>query len=166
MPVIYELRGKPATYTQLGLNLYSGCTVGCRYCYEVWLPPMTLEKWTNDARPRRNILFGSARREEDAGRPARDRRLPGAEPYQSDEAARLTRKALLILEQYRLRIKSRRCAACGAWRISTSWRNRWKYATAFLFQSEKLREEWEPGGAPNRRAGPGTSRRPCGGNLH
>ena len=24
----------------------------------------------------------------------------------------------------------------------------WKYATAFLFQSEKLREEWEPGAAP------------------
>ena len=27
-------------------------------------------------------------------------------------------------------------------------RNRWKYATQILFQSERLREEWEPGAAP------------------
>ena len=30
---------------------------------------------------------------------------PGPDPYQSEEAARLTRKALLILEQYRLRVQ-------------------------------------------------------------
>ena len=37
----------------------------------------------------------------------------------------------------------------GAPWISTFLRrNRWKYGTAILFQSESLREQWEPGAAP------------------
>ena len=32
MAVIYELRGTMAEFAELGLNLYSGCAVGCRYC--------------------------------------------------------------------------------------------------------------------------------------
>ena len=59
MPVIYELRGKPATYTQLGLNLYSGCTVGCRYCSGL---AASARRWRNGPTTRgrdRNILFGA-----------------------------------------------------------------------------------------------------------
>ena len=106
MPVIYELRGRAAEFAELGLNLYSGCAVGCRYCSDPWLHRMTWEKWTTGARPRRNILFELER---DAKKMEGDPReivvCPAADPYQSDEAARLTRKALLILEQYRLRVQ-------------------------------------------------------------
>ena len=56
MAVIYELRGKLAAFSDLAINLYSGCAVGCRYCYEISLHRMTWEKWTSGARPRRNIL--------------------------------------------------------------------------------------------------------------
>ena len=74
---------------------------------------------------------------------------PTADPYQSDEAARLTRKALLILEQYRLRVQI--ATLCGMRSIADFdilARNRWKYGTQIPFQSERLREEWEPGAAP------------------
>ena len=56
MPVLYELRGRTAAYGELGLNLYSGCAVGCRYCYDVWLQRMTWERWTTGATARKNIL--------------------------------------------------------------------------------------------------------------
>ena len=106
MAAIYELHGRVATLSEFGLNLYSGCAVGCRYCQFPWLHRMTLEKWTTVAQPRKNILFELER---DAKRMEGDPReimiSPGPDPYQSEEAAQLTRKALLILEQYHLRVQ-------------------------------------------------------------
>ena len=90
-----------------------------------------------------------------------------ADPYQSDEAARLTRKALLILEQYHLRVKVvTLCGMRSGRDFDILARNRWKYTTQLLFGSESLREEWEPGGSPiaeRVQAIPGGSR---GGDLH
>ena len=60
MAVIYELRGKAAENCELGVNLYSGCAVGCRYCPEPWLRRMTLEQWTTVRGPAENILFHSS----------------------------------------------------------------------------------------------------------
>ena len=74
---------------------------------------------------------------------------PAADPYQSDEAARLTRKALLIMEKYHLRVQvGTICGMRSVADFDILARNRWKYAMQILFQSESLREEWEPGGAP------------------
>ena len=106
MPVIYELRGRAAKFSELGLNLYSGCAIGCRYCSDPWLRRMSWEKWTTGAQPRKNILLELERDAKHmAGDPREIAVSPAADPYQSDEAARLTRKALLILEQYHLRVQ-------------------------------------------------------------
>ena len=167
MPVIYELPRKTAAYAELGLNLYSGCAVGCRYCSGPWFRHLTWERWTHGAQPRRNILVQLKREAKKMeGDPREIIVGPAADPYQSDEAALLTRKALLILEQYRLRVQM--ATLCGMRSVvdfDILARNRWKYGTAILFRSERLREEWEPGGA-NRRAGPSDPRSACGGNLH
>ena len=56
MPVIYELRGIMTAFGELGLNLYSGCAVGCRYCPIPSLHRVTWESWTGDVQPRKNIL--------------------------------------------------------------------------------------------------------------
>ena len=105
MSVIYELRGKAAEFGDLGLNLYSGCAVGCRYCHDPWLRRMTWERWTTGVRPQSNILSELRRDAKEIEGDPRDILVcPAADPYQSDEAARLTRKALLILEHYDLRV--------------------------------------------------------------
>ena len=150
MPVIYELHGKAAEYAELGIDLYSGCAVGCRYCYDPWVRRMTWEKWTSGARPRKNILSELEREaKEMEGDPREIIVCPAADPYQSDEAARLTRKALLILEQYHLRVQvATLCGLRSVRDFDILARNRWKYGTQILFRSETLREEWEPGGAP------------------
>ena len=150
MPVIYELRGRIATFAELGVNLYSGCAVGCRCCEDIQLRRVTWEQWTAGARPRKNILVELKRDAKKLEGDPREILLgPASDPYQSEEAARLTRKALLIMEQYHLRVQVP--TVCGM-RSTADFdilaRNRWKYGTQILFQSEELREEWEPGGAP------------------
>ena len=55
----------------------------------------------------------------------------------------------MILEQYRLRVQV--VTLCGLRSVADFdilARNRWKYATTIFFQSEDMRKEWEPGGAP------------------
>ena len=70
-------------------------------------------------------------------------------PYHSDEAARLTREALLLLEQYILRVQ---VLTKGGRRSTRDFdilvRNQWKYGETIVFQSETLREQWEPGVPP------------------
>ena len=81
MRVIYELRGRTADFGELGLNLYSGCAVACRYCTDPAIRRMTWEKWTTGARPRKNILFELERdAKEMAGDPARSRLAPRRTP--------------------------------------------------------------------------------------
>ena len=94
MPVFYELRGKSAVFGDLAINLYSGCAVGCRYCIDAAVRHMTLEQWTTG--PRRAGIFcrdSPHNAKKMVGDPREILLGPAADPYQSDEAARLTRKA-------------------------------------------------------------------------
>ena len=146
MPVIYELRGKVAEFCDLGLNLFSGCTVGCRYCPDAWLRRMPWDKWTTVVRPQSNILSKLRRdAKEIRGDPREILVCPAGDPYQSDEAARLTRKAFLILEQYDLRVV---VGTIGGLRSVRDFdifaRNRWKYAVHILFHSESYAESGSP----------------------
>ena len=49
MAVIHQFRGRAAAHADLGLNLYSGCAVGCQNCSEPWARRMTWESWTSGA---------------------------------------------------------------------------------------------------------------------
>ena len=105
MPVIYELRGRSGCIcrvrTQPIFRMRRRLSVLSRY----FSAAHHVGEWTNGARPRSNIL---SRLKHDAEKMEGDPReilvCPAGDPYQSDEAARLMRKALLILEQYRLRV--------------------------------------------------------------
>ena len=56
MAVIYELRGGAAVFGELGVNLYSGFAVGCRYCCDAVFHRVTWEQWISGAEPRKDIL--------------------------------------------------------------------------------------------------------------
>ena len=67
---------------------------------------MTWEQWTSRAQSRRIWNFETqARCKKTGGRSARIAVSPAADPYQSDEAAQPNAKAVLILEQYHLRVQ-------------------------------------------------------------
>ena len=56
MSMIYQPKGKALEYSDLALNLYTGCSHGCHYCYA----PLALHKdrieFHADVKPRKNII--------------------------------------------------------------------------------------------------------------
>ena len=85
MPVIYGLRGKVAEFCELGINLYSGCAIGCRYCAERCAPPHDVEGMDH---PRSREGKSSLELKRDAKKMEGDLReifvCPAGDPYQSD----------------------------------------------------------------------------------
>jgi DNA repair photolyase len=150
MPIIYEPRGKAREYSDLAANLYTGCSHACRYCYCPAILRKTVDAWACDPQPRNNILRDLERDAKKLQGDPREILLSFmSDPYHSDSAARLTREALLVLEHYDLRVQ---VLTKGGLRSTADFdilaRNRWKYGATIIFQTERLREEWEPGAAP------------------
>jgi len=149
MPIIYEPRGKAREYSDLAVNLYTGCSHACQYCYCPAVLRKKFEEWTSNPQPRKNILEELERDAKKHQGDARDILLSFmSDPYHSEEAARLTREALLILEHYGLRVQ---VLTKGGRRSARDFdillRNRWKYGATIIFIEEQLREQWEPGAA-------------------
>lgn len=147
--VIYETKGAAKEYSPLGVNLYKGCKFACKYCYAPSIALMTMADWSRDPQEKKDIL---ERLEKDARRMAGDERSIllcfTCDPYQSDKAAALTRKALLILEKYDL---TATVLTKGGMRAVADFdilkRNNWKFGTTLSFLDCRVKQEWEPNAA-------------------
>ena len=150
MPIIYEPRGKAKEYSDLAVNLYTGCSHGCRYCYCPAILRKKIDEWSANPTPRKDIL---RLLEKDAqkmkGEPREILLSFMSDPYHSDHAAALTREALLILEKYELRVQ---ILTKGGLRSMQDFdilaRNHWKYGATIIFSDDEMRKEWEPHAAP------------------
>ena len=49
MAIIFELHGKRAVFGELGIELYFGCSVGCRNCNDPRARRMRREQWITNA---------------------------------------------------------------------------------------------------------------------
>jgi DNA repair photolyase len=150
MSIIYEPRGKAREYSDLAVNLYTGCSHACRYCYCPAILRKTIDAWAFNPQPRKGILRDLERDAKKLRGDPREILLSFmSDPYHSDGAARLTREALQVLERYDLRVQ---VLTKGGRRSTRDFdillRNSWKYGTTIIFQSEALRAEWEPGAPP------------------
>ncbi len=146
MNVIYEPRGAAAEYSHLAINLYHGCRFACRYCYAPGIALKTLAEWSANPQPKRDILN---RIEADAKRIAGDPRSIllcfTSDPYQSAEAAALTRETLLILEKYDLTATVLTKAGMNAVQdFDILKRNGWEFGTTLSYYSSRRRNHWEP----------------------
>jgi len=147
MPVIYEPRGKALEYSPLACNLFTGCSHKCKYCYCPAIFRKTLDDWSNAPHPRTRIL---KQLEKDAIKLQGDKREIlfsfMTDPYQSEEAAFLTKQALLICEKYRLIPQILTKAGFRAVsNFDILLKNNWKFGSTIIMRSEEMRAKWEPG---------------------
>lgn len=149
MAVIYEPKGPAKEYAPLAVNLYHGCQFACKYCYAPSIAYKNLAEWSANPYPKKDIL---RRLEKDAKKMQGDPRTIllcfTSDPYQSPEAAALTRQALLILEKYKMTATVLTKAGMGAVQdFDILRRNDWGFGTTLSHCSLLLGEKWEPGAA-------------------
>lgn len=145
---IYEPRGKAREYSELALNLYTGCAHACRYCYCPSIMRRTLEDWSSNPQPRKGILSALDNQASTMHGDHREVLLSFmSDPYQSEDSAKLTSHALDILARHMINVQvlTKNPARALATDAAALVRNRFKLATTVCFMSERLREEWEPG---------------------
>jgi len=149
MPVIYEPTGKAREYSELALNLYSGCSHKCLYCYCPSIMRKSLDVWSAHPKARTNIIK-QVDREASKMRGCDKELLLSfmSDPYQDEEAAFLTRQALLILE--RNEFQHVQVLTKAGFRAVKDFdiiaRNPgWKFGSTIMVRTEELREKWEPG---------------------
>ncbi len=144
--IIYEPKGAAREYAHLAVNLYTGCRFACKYCYGPDIARQKLSDWSANPQPRKDIL---KKVEADAKKIAGDKRTIllcfTCDPYQSPEAAALTRKTLLILEKYDLTATVlTKAGQVAAQDFDILKRNNWEFGSTICCTSDTLRRQWEP----------------------
>jgi DNA repair photolyase len=148
MSIIYEPIGKAKEYSELAVNLYTGCLHGCKYCYCPSILRKSLCEWSANPQPRKDIL---RLLEKDAEKHFKEERQVlfsfMADPYQSPEAAKLTRQALLICEKNKFKNVSilTKGGTMAIPDFDILQRNNWKFGQTIIFKDEQFRQVWEPG---------------------
>lgn len=150
MAAIYQPQGKAREYSEFALNLYTGCSHACRYCYCPAIMRQTLTEWAANPHPRKNIL---RQVEKDAGKmsdadKAKDLLLCFmSDPYQSEAAAILTREALTILEGQGFKAVNvlTKAGSRAVNDFDILGHCKWKFGSTIIMQNEAKRQYWEPG---------------------
>ena len=99
MKIIYEPKGRAAEYAPLAVNLYGGCSHGCRYCFGPGALRKKRATFNNNIQPKKDALI---RVRKDAERLRGDEReilmSIVSDPYQpADHESKNTRNAIKIL---------------------------------------------------------------------
>lgn len=104
MRVIYEPKGRAKEYSPLALNIYTGCSHSCRYCYV----PLALHRdktsFRTNVKPREDILKKTERdcmELQDQGNKENILLCFACDPYQPiDTEIKLTRQIIKIFNNY------------------------------------------------------------------
>ncbi len=147
MRTIYETEGRAKEFSDLALNLYTTCNLGCSYGFNKKLP------WYENVRcrPRTDLLENlekEARKR--AGDPREILLCFTCDPYpvlpRSDT---ITRESLMILQDHRLNAQILTKAGMRSTKDSDILRiNGWKYGCSLTCVSEETRLTYEPFTAP------------------
>lgn len=150
MSKIYQPTGRAREYSPLALNLYKGCTHGCKYCYV----PRMLGKWNkqydhSDCQPSVNYTELEKSAQQYFGIDKQILLSFTGDPYCGIDNTP-TRKALEILNRYQHKVAiltkgGTRCLKDID--LFKQFGKRIKVGATLTFDNWKDSSEWEPGGA-------------------
>ncbi len=147
MRVTYEPRGKAREYAPLAVNLYSGCSHGCRYCYVPGCLRRSREAFAQVS-VRRNVLNMLRRDARELCGDTRPVLLSfTSDPYQEAERAeRVTAEAISILADNGLKIRLLTKNPALALELDRDLlvRAKVEFGSTILFVDDAKRAAWEP----------------------
>ena len=148
--VIYEPRGKAREYSPLAVNIYSGCSHQCEYCYAPATLHVLKEKF-HESYPRTNILD---KIEKDAQKLQLANKKESVllcftcDPYQPiDDKYLLTRKTIEILHYYNLDVMLLTKGGLRAERDFDLLTSKDWFGVTLTNLNDTLSLQWEPGAA-------------------
>jgi len=150
--VIYQPRGAALEYSELALNLYLGCTHGCKYCYAPSCMMRKREEYHTKATYRKNVLDLLQKDLIEMAMVKDKRRVLLCfitDPYQGDyEFNQLTTQALSLFKSYNIPMQVLTKGGMKAARDFHLYKKTDAYAATLTFYNEAKSAEWEPGAAP------------------
>jgi DNA repair photolyase len=148
--VIYEPKGKAGEYAQLAVNVYSGCSHRCVYCYSPAFTHTTPQKF-NQPKPRSDILEKIT---QDAVLLQKEHEVKPVllcftcDPYQPiDDYYQLSRQAIQVLHSYNLNVIILTKGGQRAERDFDLLTNEDRFGVTLTNLDDKLSRQWEPGAA-------------------
>ena len=152
---IYETKGRAREYCELAMNLYSGCSHGCLYCYA---PAALHVDQATFAQPhprlsRKEISLSAYKVRLDrsiypAVVPSPVLLCFTCDPYQPIDAEhQLTRRAIEALHMFGLPFTVLTKAGKLAQRDFDLYETRDSFGTTLTFMDETMSRQWEPGAA-------------------
>lgn len=148
--IIYEPTGKAREYSELAANFFTGCLHACKYCYCPAIMRKSLEEWSKNPHPRTNVLKYFENECKKATDEMKNKELLFSfmsDCYQNEEAAIITRQALLLAEKYNFKQVNilTKAGFMAVNDFDIFKRNKlWKFGSTIIMRSETLREKWEP----------------------
>ncbi len=147
MQTIYEPKGRALEYSPLALNLYTGCTHNCLYCFNKKMPWYDGIKFSKPE-PRKGLL---AALKKEAAKMVGDKRdillCFTCDPYPPIKED-ITREVLEIMECYDLKPQILTKAGARATRdFGLLQTNNWKFGTTLTLNNKADLALWEPGAA-------------------
>lgn len=149
---IYEPRGKAREYSPLALNIYMGCTHGCKYCYAPNCIQKNREEYYNVPAPRKNIVEGLAKELSKRGRVKNQVLLSfiGDVYCETEDNNRTTRRVLELLLRYKVPVAILTKGGDRALKdidVIKKFGKHIQVGTTLTFDNKKDSLEWEPGAA-------------------
>jgi DNA repair photolyase len=149
--VIYETRGRAREFCELAINLYSGCTHACIYCYGADVTHQDKAKFRTQVVPRvtEEDICASANKLHLSGEKRRVLLCFVTDPYQPLEMeTKLTRNAITILHENGLNVVILTKGGERSERDFDLLGPGDAYATTLTLLTGKETLYWEPGAAP------------------
>lgn len=147
--IIYEPKGRALEYADLALNIYTGCSFGCTYCFSPRVLKKDREEFHRDIKLRENLL---EKVEKDCQLNLfEDRRVHlcfTCDPYQDiDMELQTTREVLKLFKKYNVSFQVLTKGGMRAARDFDLYKPGDSFGSTLTFTDPDVSHKWEPGAA-------------------